>query len=44
LPQTQQLTVIQQWNEWLATITDGKLPTNQKTEGEEEEEEEEVEE
>jgi hypothetical protein len=32
LPETQQLTVIQQWKEWLATIPDGKLPTNQKIE------------
>jgi hypothetical protein len=30
---TLQLTVIEQWKEWLATIPDGKLPTNQKTEG-----------
>jgi len=30
---TQELTVIEQWKEWLATIPDGKLPTNQKTEG-----------
>jgi hypothetical protein len=28
-----QLTVIQQWIEWLATVADGKLPTNQKIEG-----------
>jgi len=27
---TQELRVIQQWKEWLATIPDGKLPTNQK--------------
>jgi hypothetical protein len=32
-PETQQLTVIQQWKECLATIPDGKLPTNQRTEG-----------
>jgi len=32
-PETQELTVIQQWKEWLATIPDGKLPTNQKIEG-----------
>jgi len=43
-PETQRLTVIQQWKEWLATIPDEKLPTNQKTEGQEEEEEEEEEE
>ena len=24
---------IQQWKEWLATVPDGKLPTNQKTGG-----------
>jgi len=30
---TQQLTVMEQWKEWLATIPDGKLPTNQKIEG-----------
>jgi hypothetical protein len=30
---TQELTVVQQWKEWLATIPDGKLPTNQKTQG-----------
>ena len=36
-PKTQELTVIQQWKEWLATIPDGKLPTNQKIEGKEEE-------
>ena len=42
-PETQQLTVIQQWKEWLATVTDGKLATNQKSEGQEEEEEEEEE-
>jgi hypothetical protein len=29
----QELSVIQQWKKWLATIPDGKLPTNQKTEG-----------
>jgi 16S rRNA C967 or C1407 C5-methylase (RsmB/RsmF family) len=32
-PETQQLTVIQHCEEWLATIPDGKLPTNQKIEG-----------
>ena len=32
-PETQELTVIQQWKDWLATIRDGKLPTNQKIEG-----------
>jgi hypothetical protein len=32
-PGTQQLTVIQQWKERLATVVDGKLPTNQKIEG-----------
>jgi hypothetical protein len=31
-PETQELTVIQQWKDWLATIRDGKLPTNQKAE------------
>ena len=31
--------MIQQWKEWLATNPDGKLPTDQKTEGQEEEEE-----
>ena len=30
---TQELTVILQWKEWLASIPNGKLPTNQKTEG-----------
>jgi hypothetical protein len=30
---TQDLTVIQQRKEWLATIPDGKLPTNLKIEG-----------
>jgi len=30
---TQELTVIQQWKEWFATIPDGKLPTNQKIGG-----------
>jgi hypothetical protein len=34
---TQKLTVIQQGKERLATIPDGKLPTNPKIEGEEEE-------
>jgi hypothetical protein len=29
-PETQELTVIQQWKEWLAKIPGGKLPTNQK--------------
>ena len=32
-PETQELTVIQQWKDWLSTIPDGKLPTNQKIEG-----------
>jgi len=32
-PGTQQLTVIQQLKKWLATIADGKLPTNQNIEG-----------
>jgi len=32
-PWTQQLTVMQQWEERLATVPDGKLPTNHKTEG-----------
>jgi hypothetical protein len=32
-PETEELTVIQQCKEWLATISDGKLPTNQTTEG-----------
>jgi hypothetical protein len=32
-PETQELTVIQQCEKWLATIPDGKLPTNQKIEG-----------
>jgi len=36
LAETQELTVMQQWKEWLATIPDGKLPTNQKTEGQQE--------
>jgi hypothetical protein len=31
--QKQQLTVVQQWKEWLETVTVGKLPTNQKIEG-----------
>jgi hypothetical protein len=31
-PETQQLTGIQQWIEWLATVPDGKLPTEQETE------------
>jgi hypothetical protein len=31
--QKQQLTVIQQWKERLATVPDGNLPTNQKIEG-----------
>jgi hypothetical protein len=30
LPETLELRVIQQWKEWLATNTDGNLPTNQK--------------
>ena len=34
-PETQELTVILQWKEWLATNPDGKLPTNQKIEGQE---------
>ena len=29
-PETQQLTVIERWKEWLATVADGKLPVNQK--------------
>jgi len=37
-PETQQLTVIQQCKEWLATIPDVKLPTNHNMEGEEKEE------
>jgi len=47
--ETQQLTVIERWKLWLATVGVGKLPTNQKFEeggregGEEEEEEEEEE-
>ena len=28
--QKQQLTVIEQWKEWLAIVTGGELPTNQK--------------
>jgi hypothetical protein len=32
-PETQELTVLQQWKDWLATIPDGRLPTNQKIEG-----------
>jgi len=32
-PEMQELTVIQQWKEWLATIPDGKLQTNQRIEG-----------
>jgi hypothetical protein len=32
-PETQELTVTEQRKEWLARIPDGKLPTNQKTEG-----------
>jgi len=32
-PETQELTVIQQRTEWLATIPGGKLPTNRKIEG-----------
>jgi hypothetical protein len=31
--ETQKLTVIKQLKEWLATIADRKLPTNQKIEG-----------
>jgi len=38
-PETQELTVIQQCKEWLATIPHGKPSTNQKTEGKDEEEE-----
>jgi hypothetical protein len=34
-PATQQLTVVQQCKEWLATVTGGELPTGQKIEGEE---------
>ena len=30
---TQELTVILQWKEWLASIPNGKLSTNQMTEG-----------
>jgi len=30
-PEKQELTGTQQRKEWLATIPDGKLPTNQKT-------------
>jgi hypothetical protein len=30
---TQELTITQQWKEWLVTNADGKLSTNQKTEG-----------
>jgi hypothetical protein len=29
----QELTVIQQWKDWLATIPVGKLPTTKKIEG-----------
>jgi hypothetical protein len=32
-PETQQLTVVQQRKEWLATNPDGKLPTTHKIEG-----------
>jgi hypothetical protein len=32
-PETQKLTVIQQRKDWLSTVPDGKLPTNQKIEG-----------
>jgi len=35
-PEKQELTVINQRKEWLAKISDGKLPTNHKTEGGEE--------
>jgi len=28
----QQVTVVQQWQEWLATVADGKLPTDRKIE------------
>jgi len=30
LPETEELTVIEQWKEWLATNPDRKLATNQK--------------
>jgi len=30
--QIKQLTVVQQWQEWLATVADGKLPTDRKIE------------
>jgi len=36
LPETQELTVIEKWKEWFATVADGKLPANQKIEGYEE--------
>ena len=32
-PETQQLTVVQQWKECIPTNLDGKLSTNQKIEG-----------
>jgi len=31
--ETEQLTVIQRWKEWLATVADGKRPTSQTIEG-----------
>jgi len=31
--QKQQLTLVQQWQEWLATVADVKLQTDQKIEG-----------
>jgi hypothetical protein len=33
MPETQELTVIEQLEKWLATFPVGKLPTNQKIEG-----------
>jgi hypothetical protein len=36
-PEAQKQSVIQQWKDGLATVPDGQLPTNQKTEEEEEE-------
>jgi hypothetical protein len=35
--ETQELAVIEQWKEWLATNLGGKQSTNQKTDGQEEE-------
>jgi hypothetical protein len=32
-PETQELTDLQQRKDWLATVPDGKLPSNQKIEG-----------